>query len=134
MLRQNTDLNIAAKESQRQADKVVFFTCGGASNCGQIASQVAIKLDKEGLGSFRCIAGIGAHNEEMIESAKSAMRLVVLDGCETACAKSTIEHAGLGVTDWVCITEAGIEKVHKFAISPKQISLVLQRTKELLRG
>ena len=44
----------------------------------------------------------------MVESARGAKRIVALDGCQVACAKKTIEHAGITVTDWICVTEHGI--------------------------
>jgi uncharacterized metal-binding protein len=68
----------------------------------------------------------------MIESVRSAKRIVALDGCSVACAKKTIEHAGLTVTDWVCVTEEGIEKNHKFKLAPEEIDLIARRTKESL--
>jgi uncharacterized metal-binding protein len=99
----------------------VMFSCSGASNCGQIANQVAMKLDEAGRGKFFCIAGVGAHNEKMIQSAKGAQRIVVMDGCATACARNSAQHAGLKVNDWVCITDIGIKKVHQFTVSHQDI-------------
>ena len=37
----------------------------------------------------------------MVESARGAKRIVALDGCQVACARKAIEHAGLKVTDWI---------------------------------
>lgn len=111
---------------------VVFLTCSGSSNCGQIANQVAVQLTKEGVGKMYCLAGIGSHNEGMIEGAKSADRIVILDGCPTACGKKTAEHAGLVVTDWVCITQNGIKKAHNFDIKTAEVELIVNKAKELL--
>jgi uncharacterized metal-binding protein len=116
-----------------EIEKVVaFLCCSGSSNCGQIANQAAISLTREGAGRMYCLAGIGAHHEGMIESAKSADRIVALDGCPTACAKKTIEHAGITVTDWVCVTESGIKKVHNFDIKKKEVEMIVKLTRELL--
>ncbi|MFC1861424.1 putative zinc-binding protein [Chloroflexota bacterium] len=95
-------------------------------------NQTAIKLTQEGIGKMYCLAGIGAHIEGMVESARGAKRIVALDGCKTTCAKNTIEHAGLNVTDLTCTTDEGIEKNHQFDISPKEVELVVHRTKQLL--
>jgi len=83
----------------------VLLPCSGGSNCGQIANHVAVKLTEEGMGSIYCLAGVGAHIEGMIETLKKVGRIVALDGCSVACARKTIEHAGLKVTDWVCVTD-----------------------------
>ena len=60
------------------------------------------------------MADIGAHIDGMVESARGAKRIVALDGCQVACAKKTIEHTGLTVTDWICVTGEGISKSHQF--------------------
>ncbi|MFH1032706.1 MAG: putative zinc-binding protein [Chloroflexota bacterium] len=117
----------AGFECECRPEEIVLLSCSGASNCGQITNQVAVKLTQEGRGKMYCLAGIGAHHDGMVESAKGAKRIVALDGCKTACAKNTTEHAGLNVTDWVCVTEAGIEKVHQFKITPDEVELVARR-------
>ena len=122
----------ASQECLCKAEEVTLLPCSGGSNCGQIANQVAVKLDEEGVGKIYCLAGIGAHIKGMVESARSAKRIVALDGCEVACARKTIEHAGLGVTDWICVTEAGIAKNHKFKLPPEHIALIAERTRESL--
>ena len=115
-----------------KAEEIILLPCSGGSNCGQIANQVAVKLDEEGVGKIYCLAGIGAHIKGMVESAKSAKRIVALDGCEVACAKKAVEHAGLLVTDWICVTEAGIEKNHVFQLLPEHIALIAERTRKSL--
>ena len=115
-----------------QAKAVIFLSCSGASNCGQIANQVAVKLTEEGVGKMFCIAGLGAHNEGMVQSAKLADRIVAIDGCSTACSRKVLDHIGLTVTDCICVTDMGIEKVHKFTILPEEITMVMNCVKKLL--
>ena len=62
----------SAQECQCRAEEVVLLPCSGGSNCGQITNQVAVKLTEEGVGNIYCLAGIGAHIEGMVESARSA--------------------------------------------------------------
>ncbi|MFC1910897.1 putative zinc-binding protein, partial [Chloroflexota bacterium] len=87
-----------------KAEQIVLLPCSGASNCGQITNQVAIRLTQAGYGKMYCLAGIGSHHDGMIESANGAKRIVALDGCKVACASKTTEHAGLIVTDRICVT------------------------------
>lgn len=124
----------SAEICECKAEDVVILPCSGGSNCGQIANQVAVRLTEEGVGNIYCLAGIRAHIEGMVESTRSAKRIVAIDidGCSVACAKKTIEHAGLVVTDWVCVTEEGIDKVHAFELRPEDITLISRRTRELL--
>jgi uncharacterized metal-binding protein len=121
-----------AEECICKAENTILLPCSGGSNCGQISNQVAISLDVLGIGRLYCLAGIGAHIEGMVESAKSAERIVAVDGCQVACAKKTIEHAGLEVTDWICITEEGISKSHSLLLDQEEIESVTWRVKERL--
>ena len=114
------------------AEEITFLPCSGGSNCGQITNQVAVRLDEEGIGHIYCLAGIAAHIDGMVESARGAKRLVALDGCQVACAKKAIEHAGLKVTDWICVTEEGVAKNHQFKLAPEEIELIVRKTKESL--
>jgi uncharacterized metal-binding protein len=115
-----------------EAGEVLLFPCSGGSNCGQIANQAAIQLSEIGAGRIYCLAGIGAHESVMLDTAKAARRVVALDGCSVACAKKTLKHAGVTVTDWVCVTEEGVVKSHKFRLNPKETELIARRTKESL--
>jgi uncharacterized metal-binding protein len=115
-----------------KAEDIILLPCSGGSNCGQIANQVAVSLDTFGVGRIYCLAGIGAHINGMVESAKGAKRIVALDGCQVGCAKKTIGHAGLKVTDWICVTEEGVEKNHQFKLAPEEIDLIARRTRESL--
>ncbi len=115
-----------------KADDIILLPCAGGSNCGQITNQVAVRLDEAGVGRIYCLAGIGAHIDGMVESARGAKRIVALDGCHVACAKKTIEHAGLPVTDWICVTGEGVAKNHQFRLAPEEIDLIVRRTRESL--
>jgi len=115
-----------------KAEDIILLPCAGGSNCGQITNRVAVKLDEEGIGRIYCLAGIGAHVDGMVESARGAKRIVALDGCQVACAKQVIEHTGLIVTDWICVTNEGVAKNHQFNIAPEEIELISQRTKASL--
>ena len=121
-----------AEECICKAEDVILLPCSGGSNCGQIANQTAVNLDIEGVGRIYCLAGIGAHIDGMVESARGAKRIVALDGCQVACAKKTIEHAGLTLTDWICVTQEGINKSREFIMDFEEIELIAQRTKESL--
>jgi len=115
-----------------EASEVLIFPCSGGSNCGQIANQAAVQLTEEGVGTIYCLAGIGAHDSVMIDTAKAAKRVVAIDGCSTVCAKRTLEHAGLMVTDYLDVTEEGVEKVHEFKLSPQDISSISAKVRKRL--
>jgi uncharacterized metal-binding protein len=124
------EINTVACECK--AEEITILPCSGGSNVGQIANQAAVSLDMLGVGKIYCLAGLAAHIGGMVESAKSAKRLVAIDGCRVACSKKTIEHAGLKVTDWICVTDEGITKNHRFSLEEADIEMITQKAKELL--
>jgi len=115
-----------------EAGKVLIFPCSGGSNCGQIANQAAVQLTEEGIGTIYCLAGIGAHDSVIIDTAKAAKRVVAIDGCSTACAKRTLEHAGIMVTDYLDVNREGVKKVHDFKFSLQDISSIVAKVKKRL--
>ena len=122
-----------AKECLCQANEIVVFSCSGGSNCGQIANQVAVDLTEDGVGTIFCLAGIGAHIPGMIESAKSAKRMVAIDGCSVECAKKILEHAGLTITDYIDIAKEGIAKTKNFKLSQQDILFIAKRARQELK-
>ena len=117
-----------------EVDQVVILPCSGGSNCGQIANSAAVQLTQAGLGRLYCLAGIGAHIAGMVESARSAQRLLVIDGCSLACGRTTVGHAGLAVTDYVDVTALGIEKNHDFDLDPRHVETVVVQARMLLEA
>jgi len=115
-----------------EAGEVLIFPCSGGSNCGQIANQAAVQLTEEGIGRIYCLAGIGAHDSVMIDTTKAVKRVVAIDDCSTACAKRTLEHAGVMVIDYLDVAEEGVKKVHDFKLSLEDISSIVAKAKERL--
>lgn len=116
-----------------EANQVVFLPCSGGSNCGQIANAAAVELTRQGWGNIYCLAGIGAHISGMIESARGAQRLVVIDGCSVGCGLKTVQHAGLALSDYVDVTRLGIAKSHDFELDPQHVKAVVARVQSLLQ-
>ncbi|MBF7084277.1 putative zinc-binding protein [Desulfallas sp. Bu1-1] len=110
-----------------EATEILIFPCSGASNVGQIANQAGVELTKAGIGKMFCLAGIGGHVESFVESAKGAKRIIAIDGCPVQCAKKTLEHAGVTITDYVVVTEEGIKKNHDFDLATEDINKISDR-------
>jgi len=116
-----------------QAEMTKIFSCSGASNCGQIANAVVVKLAETGHGYMSCIAGIGAHDKKIIEGAVSAARVIAVDGCGVACARKILEHTGVTVTHWINVTDYGIKKAHnRLSVEPGELEHVLGEVNKVL--
>ncbi len=111
------------------ASEILIFPCSGSSNVGQIANQAGVELTKAGVGKMFCLAGIGGHVDSFIESAKGAKRIVAIDGCPVQCAKKTLEHAGLTITDYILVTGEGITKNHDFDLQTDDVKKICDKIK-----
>jgi uncharacterized metal-binding protein len=57
-----------------------------------------------------CLAGLGADLSGFIESAKSACKNVVVDGCPVSCAKKIMEKKGVTNFEHILITDHDFKK------------------------
>lgn len=112
----------------------LILACSGASNVGQITNEVAKKLDVEKQGRFFCLAGVGGHISGMVASVDGSDKVLVIDGCQVACAKQTMDEAGLDDYEYVVVTDLGIEKNHDFELSTVDINKTLETCYKKLNG
>jgi uncharacterized metal-binding protein len=108
----------------------MILACSGASNLGQLSNQAAVELAREGIGKMFCLAGIGAHLSGFVQSAKDVPEMVVIDGCQVACAGKILEHAEVPVKAYVVISELGIEKNTDTNLKREEIERVKGTVKE----
>jgi len=73
----------------------IILSCSGAADVGEVADRSARLLTRERAGNMACLAGIGARIEGMVNDAKEAATLLVIDGCPTSCGKKAVEGAGI---------------------------------------
>lgn len=105
--------------------EILVFSCSGASNVGQMANHAAVRLTREGVAKYFCLAGIGGHVSGMIESTKAGKKMIAaIDGCPVACAKRTLEHAGFTVDEHVQVTGLGFAKNHDLSLADSDIGKV----------
>ncbi len=82
------------------------LACSGASNVGQMTVEVAKRLDREGVGSFKCATSLGAHVSSRISSVKCSDKVLVIDGCTQGCAKRVVERAGIENYAYVIVSQS----------------------------
>ncbi len=57
-----------------------------------------------------CLAGIGGDVDTIIENTRTAGKILVIDGCDTDCARKTMERAGFKDFLHLRVTDCGFEK------------------------
>ncbi len=116
---------------ETSASSTMLLACAGGSNVGQLTNRAAVELTIEGYGRMSCLAGIGGRLSGFIQSTKDAESLIVIDGCEIACGKATLENAGVAVSahQHLVVTNYGIEKNKDFNLSQEDADLVKDAVK-----
>jgi len=115
------------------SNKCLVYACSGGSNVGQLSNEAAKALDSSGEASMGCLAGLGGHISGMVESAKSGVPVLIIDGCLVACGKKTADHLGLKNYGYVEITGLGIKKEHNVSKTPpNQVDEVVKAARKEL--
>lgn len=71
----------------------LIYACNGVSAFGRLTTSTAYELEDRGVGKVGCLAGLGAGIPSKVEAARSAGRVVALDGCGLCCVKTLMEKA-----------------------------------------
>jgi uncharacterized metal-binding protein len=111
---------------------VIILACSGASNVGQLANEIGKGLSNDEGIKMSCLAGIGAHVPTIVETAKAARKVVVIDGCPVACGKKAADLAELIVHDHLIITELGIKKSYDLEIDAGTVQSIADRIRSSL--
>ncbi|NLJ10816.1 MAG: hypothetical protein GX438_10820 [Treponema sp.] len=87
----------------------LIYACSGAANTGLLADQVMRALNRDGVGASTCLAAMGADLSGFIQSAQSATRNIVLDGCKVSCGAKIFQKNGIAYQHYIMI-DYGVEK------------------------
>jgi uncharacterized metal-binding protein len=78
-----------------------------------------------------CLAGIGGRVSGIMETTKSAARILAIDGCPLNCVKSSLEQAGFSKFEHLQLADLGMEK-GKTPPSNDSIAQVVEKGASLL--
>ena len=109
----------------------LVFSCSGGSDTPELADKAARKLRDEKVAKMYCLAGIGGDVDLIIENTRAAGCRLVIDGCETGCAKKTMERAGITDFLYLQVTDMGFVK-GSTAVTEENIEKVAAQARELL--
>jgi len=88
----------------------LVFSCSGAADVGYLADQAARRLSTSKKAALCCVAAIGAEIPEIMEKARDASGILVIDGCDKECAKKILERAGFGHAQFIQLENLGMKK------------------------
>ena len=111
----------------------LVFACSGAADVGEVSDLAARNLNKDGVGSMFCLAGVGGHVSGIMDKTRAASRIMAIDGCQLDCARLTLEGAGIKDFSHLRVTNLGMEK-GKTPVTPEAVAQVTCRAQSLLSG
>ena len=110
-------------------ENIMILPCSGGSNVGQLSNQAAVELTREGFGKMFCLAGIGGGLSGFVQSAKDVDKMIVIDGCDIACGKTTLEKTGVLLKKHIVVSELDIHKDKSLNVSPEDVAAVKHAVK-----
>jgi len=93
-----------------QPTTTMVYACSGCSDAGELADRVARQLTREGVAQMSCLAGIGGGVKNLVAKARSAERILVIDGCPLSCARHTFQRAGFTEFEHLGLQTLGLRK------------------------
>jgi uncharacterized metal-binding protein len=109
----------------------LMFSCSGAADIAEIGDRAVRTLHKAGDAKMFCLAGIAGKVELIEVNTRGADRILVVDGCDSDCAKKTMEFGGF--TDFIHlrVSDLGMEK-GKTPVTDERIAIVAAKLRDLL--
>lgn len=92
--------------------KILVYSCSGCSSAAQMANAIAIYLDRKGFAEMSCIAGVGGGVPSLVQKAKSASKIIGLDGCPLRCVEACLNQQKLKCDHHYELSQFGVRKNH----------------------
>ena len=91
-----------------------MYSCSGCSNLAQMAHNISLNLDGDGIAEMSCVSGVVGKVPPIMELANSGRPIIAIDGCGLSCTKSCLEASGLTADYYYLISDLGFEKRSKW--------------------
>jgi uncharacterized metal-binding protein len=88
----------------------LIYACSGAADVGEIADRAARIVAKNGHGKLQCANAIGAGLDSYVEAAKTADKVLAIDGCINHCAANCLKKAGVTRFEHLVLNHIGLAK------------------------
>jgi len=97
-------------ENQKKNNLPFIYSCSGCSNVAQLANDIAIKINFDGIAEMSCIAGVGGKVKSLVKKARSNRPIIVVDGCPLQCAKECLKNIDVEPHVHIVLTDHDLKK------------------------
>lgn len=118
--------NISEKNASLETGKPIVYACSGCSNLAQMAHNISLNLDGDGIAEMSCVSGVVGNVGPIAELAKSGRPIIAIDGCELGCTKSCLDASGLKTNHYFTISDLGFEKRSKWKDSLTENTIAMK--------
>ncbi len=115
---------------KKQTKLPLIYSCSGCSNVAQLANDMAVKINSEGLAEMSCIAGIGGNVKPLVKKAKENREIIAIDGCVLQCAKACLANIEIKPTKHIVLTNYNFKKQNNTKLHLKNEMDVFNNIKE----
>ena len=105
----------------------LVYSCSGCSSAAQMANQLAVWLDRNGVAEMSCTAGVGGGVAGLVRTAQSGRPILALDGCALACVSACLARAGVVADTHLLLSDHGVKKRRHAAFDDTQAAEVYVR-------
>jgi len=127
-------INKNLKEIKQLTDenKPIVYSCSGCSNLAQMAHNISLNLDGDGMAEMSCVSGVVGKVPAIMALAQSGRPIIAIDGCDLGCTKSCLEASGLTAQYYYKISDLGFEKRSKWHDSLTENTIAMKNVYEQL--
>ncbi|MCB0349266.1 MAG: putative zinc-binding protein [Bdellovibrionales bacterium] len=111
-------------KSEKKSKQIVY-SCSGCSTAAQMANYIAIQLDRRSLIEMSCIAGVGGDVKSLVHVAKSADKILALDGCALKCVEHCLAKHDIKPTEHIVLSDYDVKKLKHQDFDPQQAEEIL---------
>ena len=106
--------NTLTTNSDNIIGKPIVYACSGCSNLAQMAHNISLTLDGDGIAEMSCISGVVGNVKPIIDLAKSGRPVIAIDGCELGCTKACLDKSDIKTDHYFKISDLGFDKRDKW--------------------
>jgi uncharacterized metal-binding protein len=111
-------------------DLPLVYSCSGCSSAAQLANDVAVSLDRDGVAEMSCIAGVGGDVPPLVATATSGREIVAIDGCPLTCARSCLAQHDVEPDRHFELSSMGVAKEYHADYDDDQAAAVEETVRE----
>lgn len=112
--------------SEKISNKPIVYACSGCSNLAQMAHNISLTLDGDGIADMSCISGVIGKVKPIMDLARSGRDIIAIDGCELGCTKACLDKSGIKTNHYFKISDLGFDKRDKWDDSLSENTIAMK--------